>query len=83
MQRHDELKTILSEVLGIGKLSHTLTADSALISSIPEFDSISVVSLVTALETYYGIIIEDDDICAETFETLGSLSNFVTKKLNK
>ena len=83
MQDYEDLKTILDNVLGLGDRKNLLTTDFALIGNIPEFDSIAVVSLITALEEHYGIAIEDDEISAETFETLGSLSNFVSKKLDE
>ena len=70
-----DLKTILDNVLGLGERKNLLTADFALIGNIPEFDSIAVVSLITALEEHYGIAIEDDEISTETIEMLGSLSN--------
>ena len=83
MQDNENLKTILDNVLGLGERKSLLTTDFALIGNIPEFDSIAVVSLITALEEHYGIAIEDDEISAETFETFGSLADFVTKKLNE
>lgn len=83
MQDYEDLKTILDNVLGLGERKNLLTAEFALIGNIPEFDSIAVVSLITALEEHYGIVIEDDEISAETFETLGSLSNFVARKLDE
>jgi acyl carrier protein len=33
------------------------------------------------LEEYYGFLVEDDEITADTFETLGSLVRFVREKL--
>ena len=83
MQDYEDLKTILDNVLGLGERKNLLTTDFALIGNIPEFDSIAVVSLITAVEEHYGIAIEDDEISAGTFETLGSLADFVTKKLNE
>jgi len=75
MRDYEVLKTILDNVLGLGERKNLLTADFALIGNIPEFDSIAVVSLITALEEHYGIAIEDDEISTETIEMLGSLSN--------
>ena len=40
----------------------------------------AVVSLITALEEHFGIVIGDDDISASTFETLGTLAAFVQEK---
>ena len=39
----------------------------------------AVVSLIGALEEHFGIAIDDDDISASTFETLGSLAAFVAR----
>lgn len=42
----------------------------------------AVVGVVTTLEETYGFTVEDDEIDAEVFETVGSLVEFVDKKLN-
>ena len=42
----------------------------------------AVVSIVTALEEHYGFTVDDDEISADTFETLGSLAEFVKSKLS-
>jgi acyl carrier protein len=76
----DEVKTILTDVLSLGEAGQRLTADSALLGSLPQLDSMAVVSLIGALEEHFGITVDDDDISASTFETLGSLSAFVAQK---
>jgi acyl carrier protein len=76
----DEVKTILIDVLGLGDAGQRLDADSPLLGSLPELDSMAVVSLIGALEDHFGIAISDDDISASTFETLGSLAAFVAQK---
>ena len=40
----------------------------------------AVVTLIGALEEHFGIAVDDDDISASTFETLGSLAAFVASK---
>jgi acyl carrier protein len=75
----DEVKTILIDVLGLGEAGARLDADSALLGSLPELDSMAVVSLIGALEEHFDITISDDDISASTFETLGSLAAFVAR----
>lgn len=77
----DEVKNILGDVLSLGEAKHALNEQSALLGSIPELDSMAVVSLITALEEHFGISIDDDEISAETFETVGSLTAFVNQKL--
>ena len=41
----------------------------------------AVVSVITAIEDNYGFVVDDDEIDAETFETVGSLATFVDSKL--
>ncbi|VXC21268.1 acyl carrier protein [Massilia sp. 9I] len=76
----EQVKTILGEVLNLGPAANALTADSPLLGSLPELDSMAVVSLIGALEEHFGIAIDDDDISASTFSTLGSLAAFVEQK---
>ena len=76
----NEVKTILIDVLNLGPAGQALDADSALLGSLPELDSMAVVTLIGALEEHFGIAIDDDDISASTFATLGSLAAFVAEK---
>ncbi len=76
----DEVKTILIDVLSLGDSGQRLAADSPLLGSLPELDSMAVVGLVGALEDRFGIAIDDDELSASTFETLGSLADFVARK---
>jgi acyl carrier protein len=77
----EEVKNILGDVLSLGAAKDSLTEQSALLGSIPELDSMAVVSLITALEEQFGITVDDDEISASTFETVGSLTAFVQQKL--
>ena len=81
MQHLEDIKTILGDVLALGERKDRLTADSCLMGSIPEFDSMAVVNVLTALEEHFGITIDDDEISASTFETVGTLVQFVDAKL--
>ncbi len=77
----DEVKQVLGDVLQISDTVGSFTLDSGLLGSIPEFDSMAVVGILTALEENYGFEVDDDEIEAETFETVGSLVAFVESKL--
>lgn len=81
MSTFDDVKHILKDVLQLGDKADTLGLDTVLLGGIPEFDSMAVVNVITAIEEQFDIVIEDDDIDAETFETLGSLVRFVEQKL--
>ncbi len=79
MPHLEQVRTILSDTLGIATLH--LDANSALLGSVPELDSMAVIGLITALEQHYGFEVRDDEINARHFSTLGSLTSFVSEKL--
>jgi acyl carrier protein len=81
MQQLKEVRNILCDVMSLGERKPFLEEDSALLGSIPELDSMAVVNVITALEEYFGITVDDDEISAKTFETLGSLTRFIEQKL--
>ena len=77
----DSVKAVLDQTLQLGDRANLLGPNTALFGSIPEFDSMAVVAVVTAIEERFGIVLEDDEIRAEIFETVGTLSRFVEKKI--
>jgi acyl carrier protein len=81
MSTLQEVRTLLDRALGLGGRAEKFDADTALLGSLPELDSMAVVALITAIEEHYGVMVEDDEVDAETFETLGSLVAFVDRKL--
>lgn len=78
----EEVKDILSSVLSLGERRKMLGADTALLGSLPELDSMAAVNLIAALEEHFGITVNDDDINAEVFTTVGSLASFVDQKMD-
>jgi acyl carrier protein len=78
-----QVKSLLEDTLGLGARINTLNMDSALLGSIPELDSMTVLSILTGLEERFGFTIEDDEFSGEIFETLGSLVAFVEAKLGR
>ncbi len=77
----DEVKQILGDVLQLGDKGDTMSESTLLLGSMPEFDSMAVVSVITAIEENYGFVVDDDEIDAEVFESIGSLARFVERKL--
>ena len=74
MRTVELVKRLLQDVLN---LEEPIEDDNAaLLGSIPEFDSMAVVSVITALEQEFHISIEED-VTAEMFETIASLAAFV------
>ncbi len=71
---------ILKQVLQLDDRASGMDDSTPMLGEMPEFDSMAVVSVLTALEEHYGFVIEDDEVSAEIFATVGSLSEFVAAK---
>ncbi len=78
----EDVTEVLDEALQLGDKLKAMDASTALLGSVPEFDSMAVVTVLTLLEERYGFVIEDDEVSAEIFATLGTLSDFVEAKLH-
>jgi acyl carrier protein len=76
-----EVLQILQEALQLEDVN--LSQDSALLGELAEFDSMAVVVVITSLEDKFDIVVEDDEISAETFETVDSLVDFINEKKSK
>lgn len=76
-----EVAGILDQVLSLNGRGMSLKPESPLLGAIPELDSMAVVTILTSLEEYFGFTVEDDEISADTFATLGTLTVFVEQKL--
>jgi len=76
----DDVCRILVEVLGIDTAKMRLNEDTRLLGSLPEFDSMAVVAVLTAIEDHFGIVVDDDEVDGAIFETVGTLVAFVAAK---
>ena len=76
------VRDILVQTLQLSDGS-ALTEDTELLGNIPEIDSMAVVTILTALEEQYDFFIDDSEVSAETFETLGTLVEFVDRKCSE
>jgi acyl carrier protein len=79
----DDVKAVLVDTLGIEDRADTLDAATPLFGSLPELDSMAVLELVLELEQRFGIAVEGEDVSADVFETLGSLTAFIDGKLSR
>ena len=77
----ESVKRILRDTLQLGKRADMLNEDSALLGEIPELDSMAVVTILTLFEDEFGIEVNDDDVSAETFATVGSLARFLEERV--
>jgi len=76
-----EVKGILISVLQLKGDNTILQGDTPLLGAFPEFDSMAVVSILTALEERFGFYVDDDEINAQIFETVDSLIEFIEEKI--
>lgn len=56
------------------------SVDTELFGAIAEFDSMALVTLIGEIEEYFDISIDDDDISAENFSSVASLTDLVLER---
>lgn len=81
MSSIDDVKTILADSLQLGERARAFTSSTRLLGNLPELDSMAVVTVIAAMEQHFGFTVNDDEISAETFESVASLCAFVDRKL--
>lgn len=81
MVEFDDIRQLIGDLLLLGDRIEKFGPDTPLVGGIPEFDSMAVVVLINALEERFGIQVADDEISAETFETMGKVHEFVLDKI--
>lgn len=71
----EALRALLAETLGLERSEvDAFEENTELFGALPEFDSMAVAHLLTALEERLGVLIEDDGVEAEDFMTFGRLT---------
>ncbi|MBF6603332.1 MAG: acyl carrier protein [Sphingorhabdus sp.] len=77
------VRAVLQDILGLSaEQVSAFNADTELFGALPELDSMAVASLLTELEDQLGIMIEDEEIDGELFETFGNLVAFAEMKVS-
>lgn len=77
-----EVLNVLNEVLLLKGRGAGFVRATPLLGALPELDSMAVLSLITTLEERFGFVIHDDEMDGAVFATLGSLTDYVTAKLD-
>lgn len=76
------LRALLRDVLGLTQERvNGFDADTPLFGALPELDSMAVAGLLTEMEDRFGILIEDEDMDGDMFESFGSLLVFIRAKI--
>lgn len=63
------------------KASEPLTRETPLMGGFPEFNSLTIATLIVEIEEAVDCEIDDDEITGEIFETVGSLADYVETKM--
>ncbi len=80
-QRH--LRAVMIDTLGVtSERAEAFVDGTPLFGALPELDSMAVATLLTDIEDRTGIVIDDDEVEAEMFETFGNLARFIASKLD-
>lgn len=76
------IRNLLSDVLGLSTDQvAAMDAGTELFGAIPELDSMAVAGLLTEMEDRLNIMIDDDEVDGELFETFGNLVAFAKAKV--
>lgn len=76
-----EIKQLLIETLSLDITPEEMADDALLLGDIPEFDSMAIVSIITALEENYHFTSADDELTAEVFESVETVVAFVSEHI--
>lgn len=82
MDIKQELLSILDQTLSLNGRTAAFNDATPLLGAVPELDSMAVVAVLTAAEERFGISVEDDEMSGEVFATVGSLTDFIRRKVS-
>ncbi len=77
-----QLKKIITNDLDVNVNQESLVDDVCLLEGGIGLDSIAVMELISILEQTFGFTFSDDDLNMEAFQTLTTLSEFVSQKVS-
>ena len=79
MDIQKEVLSLLDEVLSLDGRGLTFDADTPLLGSVAELDSMAVIAVIQEIELRFDIIVPDDEVDGSSFATVGSVVEFVTR----
>ncbi len=78
------VRAVMQDILGLSaEQVADFTSETELFGALPELDSMAVAGLLTELEDRLDIMIEDDEVDGELFETFGNLVAFAEMKVTE
>ena len=79
MNIQEEVLSLLDEVLSLNGRGLAFDADTPLLGSLPELDSMAVIAVIHAIEERFGILVPNDEIDGSSFATVGTVVDFVVR----
>jgi acyl carrier protein len=55
-------------------------SETELFGAIAEFDSMALVSLISEIEEYFDVTLDDEDITADNFASVASLTQLIVER---
>lgn len=80
METLELVKRIICRCLQLDGETIDLGENTQLLGGFPEFNSLTIAAIVASIEEELDVDIDDSEISAETFETVGTLAEFTAKK---
>ena len=77
------LDRLLREALGNKALPARLTDDTPLLGGVTGFDSLAVLAILTGVRQTFGCPIDESEVSAEVFESVGTLRRFIEARLDE
>jgi acyl carrier protein len=74
-------RKIVRNCLQLGSTADSFDRDTQLLGGLPEFNSLTITAIVASIEDEVDGEIDDMDITAEIFETMGTLADFVAEQM--
>jgi acyl carrier protein len=70
---------LLDEVLALDGRGLAFERSTPLLGSVPELDSMAVLAVIQEIEIRFGIEVPDDEVDGSSFETVGTVVEFVDR----
>lgn len=78
----DRIKKVIKKRLKLRIDDRKITQDTPLIGKGLGMDSVGILELVVGLEEEFNIFFDESQLSIELFANIGSLTNYISEKLN-
>lgn len=82
MSAFELTKKLLRSCLQLSQ-NEPLSRETVLLGGFPEFNSLTIVTLTMQIEESLDCEIDDDELSSEMFETVGTVADFIEKKMER